>query len=236
MPTSELIDYLPAIFQENPDLDQFLLAFERILLGRTNLLDNPPDSDLANYPGLEETISGLAKYFDPHELIDSREKFLPWLSSWVALTLRNDWSPDERRRFISGVVPSYRQRGTKAGLIGVLLNYSGIPEAEAEAEAEDVQSVEVQEFEQRFTVGRDLRVGVNTVVGEAPPHYFVVRILLPVSDQNRDRREQIVRAIIDQEKPAHTYYDLIIEYPTMIVGVFDRCRVGISTVLGRPSS
>jgi len=225
MPTSELIHYLPAIFQENLDLDQFLLAFERILLGGTNLPLDPPDSDIAKYKGLEEAISNLATYFDPQA---TREDFLPWLSSWVALILPNDWSQEERRRIISGVVPSYQQRGTKDGLIGVLLNYSGIPESESE----DVKSVEVQEFEQPFTVGIQSTVGIDTMVGEGPPHYFVVRIFLPVSELNSDRRKQIVHAIIDQEKPAHTYYNLIIEYPTMRVGILGQCEVGVSTVLG----
>lgn len=245
---STYLSYLPAILQENVDdagvslVGRLLLAFEQILTGLGD-----PDA-----PGLEEIIGGiveangqmrlapLARYFDPGFRVANGSEtllgvyartpteFLPWLAGWVALTLRDDWSEDERRRFISRVVPAYQQRGTKAGLIDILLAYSGIAERE---------SVEVQEFNQPFQIGETATVGVDTIVGGGPPHYFRVKIILPgVGDLNFNRREQIVRAIIDQEKPAHTYYDLTIEYPTMQVGVFERCRVGITTLLGEPTT
>ncbi len=244
---STYLPYLPALLQENADdagvsvVGRLLLAFEQILSGLGD-----PDA-----PGLEEIIGGivgadgqvrlaaLARYFDPgfrvtngsETLLRGHERtpteFLPWLASWVALSLREDRSEDERRRFISRVVPAYQQRGTKAGLIEVLLAYSGIAQRE---------SVEVQEFNQLFAIGKTATIGVDTIVGGGPPHYFRVKIILPgVGDLNFGRRAQIVRAIIDQEKPAHTYYDLTIEYPTMQVGVFERCRVGISTLLGEPT-
>ena len=245
---STYLQYLPAILQEHADaqsvtfLGRFLLAFEQILSG----LGDPEQ------PGLEEIIGGiigpdgqmqlasLARYFDPGFRMDTAgvetllgeyqrtpQEFLPWLASWVALSLREDWREEERRRFISRVVPAYQRRGTKAGLIEVLLAYSGIAESD---------SVDIQEFNQPFQVGITSTVGVNTMVGGGPPHYFLVKIILPgVGDLNFTRQEQIVRAIIDQEKPAHTYYNLRIDYPTMQVGVLERCRVGISTLLGAPT-
>jgi phage tail-like protein len=242
---STYLQYLPAVLQENADtqgvtfLGRFLLAFEQILSG----LGNPKQ------PGLEEIIGGivgpdgkemklasLARYFDPgvrsgEPLLEEQHRtpqcFLPWLASWVALSLREDWSEEERRRFISRVVPAYQQRGTTSGLTEVLLAYSGITER---------NSIEIREFNQPFQLSVTATVGVDTVVGSGPPHYFWVKIILPgVGNLNRTRREQIVRAIIDQEKPAHTYYDLDIDYPTMQVGVLERCRVGISTLLGVPT-
>jgi phage tail-like protein len=245
---STYLQYLPAILQEDADaqgvtfLGRFLLAFEQILSG----LGDPEQ------PGLEEIIGGivgpdgqmqlasLARYFDPGVRLDATsetetllgetqrtpEDFLPWLASWVALSLREDWSEKERRRFISRVVPAYQQRGTTTGLTEVLLAYSGITEPD---------SIEIREFNQPFQLNGTARVGVNTVVGIGPPHFFWVKIILPgVGDLNEARRRQIVRAIIDQEKPAHTYYKLDIDYPTMQVGVLERCRVGISTLLGEP--
>jgi phage tail-like protein len=246
---STYLHYLPAVLQEDADvqgvtlLGRLLLAFEQILSG----VGDPEE------PGLEEIIGGitgpgeqiqlasLARYFDPGFRTDAAgvetllgdpqrtpQAFLPWLASWVALSLREDWSEDERRRFISRVVPTYRQRGTKTGLVEVLLAYSGITESD---------SIDIQEFNQPFQVGLTSTVGVDTMVGGGPPHYFFVKIILPgVGDLNFARREQIVRAIIDQEKPAHTYYDLRIDYPTMQVGVLERCRVGISTLLGASTS
>ena len=245
---SMYLQYLPAILQEDADaqgvtfLGRFLLAFEQILSG----LGDPEQ------PGLEEIIGGivgpdgqmqlasLARYFDPGLRIDATgsetllgeqqrapQDFLPWLASWTALSLREDWSEEERRRFISRVVPAYQQRGTPTGLTEVLLAYSGITERD---------SIEIREFNQPFQLNVTATVGVDTVVGSGPPHFFWVKIILPgVGDLNEDRRRQIVRAIIDQEKPAHTYYELDIDYPTMQVGVLERCRVGISTLLGVPT-
>ncbi|MFB2979724.1 phage tail protein [Microseira sp. BLCC-F43] len=48
---------------------------------------------------------------------------MPWLASWVALSLRDNWQPDTKRKFIKKIVPFYRLRGTKEGLEQVLRLY-----------------------------------------------------------------------------------------------------------------
>ena len=48
------------------------------------------------------------------------------------------------------------------------------------------------------------------------PYFFEVQLTLTATDQDKlDSVRQIARAIIDQEKPAHTYYALQIAIPTM---------------------
>ena len=117
----------------------------------------------------------------------TKAEFLPWLAGWVALSLRADWSEATRRSFIQQIVPLYRLRGTRAGLQRMLELYTG-----------DQGRVEVQDdFEQ-------------------PAHYFQVRLTLSEPDPALLRRkQQIARAIIDQEKPAHTFYALQIATRTM---------------------
>jgi phage tail-like protein len=125
--TSSYGQYLPAILQADPFLGRFLLAFERVLSGIS-----PPDPDdpFPDQPGLENYLDRIHTYFDP--LGDKTGKpeerspaeFLPWLASWVALSLRDDWEEEVRRRFISQIVPLYRQRGTKAGLKKLLELYT----------------------------------------------------------------------------------------------------------------
>ena len=78
---------------------------------------------------------------------------------------------EERRRFISRVVPAYRQRGTKAGLIEVLVAYSGITERE---------SVTIREFTQPFEIGVTSTVGVDTMVGSGPPTISMCRLSCPM--------------------------------------------------------
>jgi len=254
---SNLLEDLPAIFQagSTPEqsnfLGRFLLAFERILLGLGEVSAEVPQ------PGLEEilgggaiadpdrilepsnsekkTLAGIQRYFEPGvrlqnnqlQLLDPLKstptEFLPWLASWVGLTLRQDWNDTEKRQFISQIVPLYRQRGTKQGLENLLRAYTGLPG----------NNVEIREFTQSMQVGNTF-VGINTVVGGGAPYYFLVKMSLPAPDpEAKLRKEQIARAIIDQEKPAHTYYDLITEVPTMQIGV--RSTIGVDTLLGTPS-
>lgn len=231
---SSYLQYLPAIFQEDADQDgvtfigRFLLAFEQVLTGL---------GDVAA-PGLEEILAGIVdpitgtlrlagvhRYFDPGPDQPDRTRapveFLPWLASWVALTLREDWEEEEKRRFISQIVPLYRQRGTKAGLMELLRTYTGM-------------GVEVHEFHEPLQVGAISTVGVDTMVGGGPPHFFQVKMVFTELDPNFELRKQIARAIIDQEKPAHTYYDLQVVIPTMQIG--EHSTVGVDTLLGTPSS
>ena len=126
---------------------------------------------------------------------------MPWLASWVALSLRDEWSEETKRQFISKIVPLYRLRGTKAGLEKILKLYlesSGLP-----------NKVEVyDEFDNL-------------------PLYFQVQLTLPDADPDKYwRQARIAKAIIDQEKPAHTYYALKILVPTMrLTGQFYPVRL-----------
>jgi phage tail-like protein len=201
---SSYLDYLPALFQPETGapnfVGRFLLAFEKILSG--GLGD-------AEQPGIEEVIDRLYTYFDPGPAgsATSSERapaeFLTWLAQWVALMLREDWEEEEKRRFISRIVPLYRLRGTKAGLKEMLRTYTG------------GLKVEIYEFDE-------------------PAHYFQVEMFLGVRDPTMLRRqEQIARAIIDQEKPAHTYYALKTAIPTLQIG--QHSTVGVDTLLGEPN-
>lgn len=177
---SSYLAYLPAIFQQDPLLGRFLLAFELLLTS-----DDPTGSPLGT-ASLATTIEGLADYFDPQH---TTPEFLPWLANWVALTLRADWEEGTRRDFIQHIVPLYRLRGTLAGLQRMLELYTH----------EDVSITDSADD------GSTL-----------PDHFFQVRIKLNEPDLVRFRqKQQIARAIIDQEKPAHTFYALQVAIPTM---------------------
>src|SRR5689334_21147492 len=114
--SSSYLDYLPIVFRQNVDrngvndLGRFLLAFEQILTG----LGDP------NQPGLEEILDGIVdaggtqrlagsqRYFDPGPALPPSQRapseFLDWLAGWVALSVRADWTDDQKRRFISQIV------------------------------------------------------------------------------------------------------------------------------------
>lgn len=248
-PTIPLLEYLPEIFQQQLQTDQpsflaqFLLAFERILLGRGDTSTEVPQ------PGLEEILGGMVypdgqtvqlagihRYFDPGVRRQNGEEvflppaeatptdFLPWLAGWVALSLRQDWTEAEQRRFISRIVPLYRLRGTKQGLEELLIAYTGLPR----------ESVQVFELTQPLQVGKVSTIGVDTAIGGGSPHFFVVKMSLSLSGSTdateRSRKAQTARFIIDQEKPAYTHYELLVEFPTMQIGVTS--TIGKDTLIG----
>lgn len=209
---SSYLNYLPALFHEDAFLGQFLLAFEQILSGGVF-------SD-REQPGLEDYIDQSHTYFRPYvrpENANSADaqvtpnEFLPWLASWVALSLRDDWDERTKRGFISKIVPLYQKRGTKAGLKELLELYINV-----DKQAQDA-NVEIYEF-------------------ETPVHYFQVTMSLQERGDLR-RKQAIARAILDQEKPAHTFYSLQILFPTMQIinqptTADEGLRLGENTLLG----
>jgi phage tail-like protein len=161
--------YLPAIYRADAFLGQYLWAFEQVLLG------------------LEQEIGSIASLFDP---FDTPPEFVPWLSSWVAFTLRADLSPVQQRSFIARVVSLYRRRGTRENL-------------------QDLLSI--------FTRGAPIIVESDDA---GPAHHFHITLRFgPASPDDQRRQIAIAHALIDLEKPAHTSYDLELLVPTMQIGV-----------------
>ncbi|NET44638.1 phage tail protein [Okeania sp. SIO2B3] len=181
--------YLPAILQEQVFLGRFLLAFEKILSG---LYETPSKEQVItaqseNVPGVEEVLEQIHLYFNPQE---TPEEFLPWLAGWVALSLRDDWDIDVKRAFILEVVKFYRLRGTKEGLSELLSLYL--------KNAKLGEKVEIFDNFTHF------------------PHYFQVQLTLNDRDPIKYwQQAKIAQAIIEQEKPAQTFYSLKILVPTM---------------------
>jgi phage tail-like protein len=208
---SSLLQYLPAIFQQDAFTGQFLLAFEKILLGRQ---DGIPFQD----QGLEETIASMASLFDP---LQTREDFLPWLANWTAFTLRADLDVTKQRKFIAQIVQHYLLRGTKQNLEDLLRIFTaGTPTISEATDAE-------------FEIGVHSTIGLDTYLSGGMPNYFHVTISLPDLRSNPtelERQLSITRSLIELEKPAHTIYDLDVIFPSMQIGVHS--SVGVDTMLG----
>lgn len=215
---SSLLDSLPAVLQEDRDgaapnfLGRFLLGFEKLLLG----LGDPAE------PGLEETIARIHRHFEPGATLAADERapreFLSWLAGWVALTLREDWDELRQRELIAKAASLYRQRGTRRGVEEFLRIYTRL-------------GVEIDELGTAMQLGVHSTVGVDTVLDGGAPFFFAVRVLLPSPNpvQIKTQRE-VARAIVDLQKPAHTFYSLSVATPTFQVGVHS--TVGTDTLLG----
>ncbi|HEX3048552.1 MAG TPA: phage tail protein [Bacillota bacterium] len=218
------LKYLPPVFQTGESdpgnaglLGRFLNAFQQMLTG----MDDGVSAGGNSIRGLAETVDGLVDYFDP---ATAPAGFLPWLASWVALDLKesDEWNEENARKkrdLIKQIVPLYKKRGTLAGLLGYLRVYAG-----------DVD-IAIHDFKAPFCLGYDSTIHADTVVGEGRPFYFEVNMVLPA--HNRDyleKRMTEIREIIDQEKPAHTYYRLYVTVPRMQI---NKCAtIGVNTLLG----
>jgi phage tail-like protein len=58
-------------------------------------------------------LDALDAYIDP-ELCP--EDFLPWLASWVGVTVDENWPVEKQRAFVQAAVPLFQWRGTVRGL------------------------------------------------------------------------------------------------------------------------
>jgi len=185
-PPSKALNLLPAIYidalarmQEEKGEEGEMPFFARFLRGFDDALEP-----------LERLLPVLHRYFGPYS---TPSDFVPWLACWVALVLDENWLEMRRRRLIAEAVQLYRWRGTRRGLARYLEIYAGVkPE------------ITDQPF-RGWRLGADARLGKNTVLGDVVDHTFVVTLAVP---NPAAVNEQIVRDIIDSEKPAHTGYTL----------------------------
>lgn len=217
---------LPAPLQDGRFIGRFLLAFEAILSGgvlerSVNGAETGARRTLPErFEGLNETLDGITRYFRPWETPDQLPEtppdFLPWLARWVAVELREDWSDKTRRKVIASIVPLYKLRGTCAGI---------------------EQAVRLCVSETADVVIDDHR--------NPYPYYFKVTLTVhaiqgPATIQQLIRKAQ---AAIDLQKPAHTYYQLVLKYPPLVLLDTDPCAprksratkgiyVGRNTTLG----
>jgi len=73
------------------------------------------------YPDFESRIDRLADVFSPWR---TSPEYLPYLASWMALTLRQEWTDYEKRWLIANIHRIYRERGLKHGLFTYLGIYA----------------------------------------------------------------------------------------------------------------
>ncbi|MCX9024760.1 MAG: phage tail protein [Candidatus Methanoperedens sp.] len=193
-----------------------------LVLLNLSILEEAFPNDIGKKKGIEEILDCIQDYFDPDK---TPLEFLSWLAGWMALILKEekDWNADNARKkrdLIAKIIPLYQKRGTLDGLKEYIKIYVG----------EDVK-ISIFEFLDPFRVGVTSTVGMNTVVGEGLPYYFQVFMELPMLDRVMlEKKKKAIIDIIDQEKPAHTYYVLVIQAPTMQIAYHS--TVGVDTLLG----
>jgi len=206
-PRLSYLRYLPPAYREDAVsaafLERFLSIFETV------------------FEGLDAEIDQLFRHFDPRL---APKEFLPWLASWINVSLDEDLPEERVRRLVSRAPYLYGRKGTPEALVEFLEIYTGAPVVLTEhARAYKPQVLGGPDF--RLGHGTlllgsgpaGMRVGDTTVVGYAAirdrvadpdePFLSLARrftVGVGLSVEEFQRREGTLRRIVEEQKPAHT--------------------------------
>lgn len=150
------------------------------------------------FADLERRIGRIHQYFDP---LEAPREFLPWLASWVALSIDQEWDEEKQRTLVRQAIELYGYRGTVRGLKLFLSLFTG---------------VEPRIYENRWPYKgfrvNGVRIGLDSIVLSPVnlAHCFMIEIPAEFKDAS-DETILKIHDIIRMEKPAHTAYHLTFE-------------------------
>lgn len=226
MPRQTSFDRLPAVFADNPVAIDFGERFMALFDSAVEDMDRVVE----RYPALLDT-DGV-----PQEL-------LPWLGSFLGVTMDSAWTPAQRRAVIHALPDLFRKRGTPEGLARALALILGADPAIVEAAlsrpwgvAGSARLGDIRLFGRSAT---RLRLG-SSGLGTAPvwsvgnpdldplvAQSFRFDVMLPLAP-NPALRQQVSQ-MIESQKPAHTIARLRYGAGGLVVGM--GTAVGIDTAL-----
>jgi hypothetical protein len=169
--------------------------------------------------------------------------FLNFLASWIGLPLRDDLIPRagetdlhgqlqigdpwyERRKarwnrhLMRTAVGIYPRRGTRAGIEGMLKAWLKDDLVDGGVMVTDLLRAHV-DVDAVFQLGERATLGVDTVLGEGPPFFFIADLMVDPTVRGLRNPAGIdvffrqARFILDSETPAHSYYQLRVRATTM---------------------
>ena len=185
-PRSLYLDFLPSLYREVDFISRFLKIFEQ-----------------AFEPAVQ-SMDLLWAYLDP---LTAPRELLPFLAHWVAWPIEPHWDLGQQRRLIRQAMEIYRWRGTRRGLRLYLHLYTDLPLDEHLPQEAD-KHISIQEiFQAGFILGSTY-LGEDCMIGGGRPYHFIVHLR---PERGSPINEELVRYIIDQEKPAFCTYELYIQ-------------------------
>jgi phage tail-like protein len=227
-PRESYLQYLPSVFQDDPQsqvfLDRFLSIFQ------------------TTFDSLDAKLDNLWEFFDP---LSTPSAALPWLAAWIAFPLDPTQPEVLQRQLLSGAFASYSQRGTVAGLQNAIQSWTG------------VQNVRILEhfrlrnwtflpisgglgqgarlwstnFYGRLQVGVSSQIGSFRLTNEPEPQSEPLdwganqfSVLFPANPYTASDTAASVQKIVEREKPVYT--------EASMCPIFPRLRVGIQATLG----
>ncbi|NJM65790.1 MAG: phage tail protein [Acaryochloris sp. RU_4_1] len=180
------LDFLPAIYRETDFVGRFLNIFEQ------------------SFEPAVQTLNNLWAYLDP---LTAPRSLLPFLAHWVGWPLQEHLSLGQQRILIRNALEIYRWRGTRRGLRLYLHLATGLPLDEEIADEAD-KHIGISESFCRGAILGEAHLGEDAILGGGKPFHFIVHLRPPF---NHPIDEDLVRQVIEQEKPAFCIYELYIE-------------------------
>jgi phage tail-like protein len=205
--TRPWIQFLPGIFQDADEENADFL--QRFLFISAHLTS-----------GIEERLAYLHEAFDPRV---TQAEFLPWLASWIAMPILEEWDEEKRREIIQRVPELYRLRGTARGLKLALRLFAGV-------------NAEIHEGEWPYpglVIGKSSTIGEDTVL--SPPVFESQCFTVELPDQRGEvsrQRLRTVQALVENEKPAHAQYALVFRKTEPVYDVVPFLHVGKTGRIG----
>lgn len=230
-PKVSYLEYLPSGYSENFEnrdfLDRFLAIFESIFFE------------------IDFTIAHLSKWLDA---AGTPPEFLEWLGNWIGadlVRLENTYEKKgdqeaKHREYISKAVSMYRKRGTKEGLKNLICFYTGknpiiidnIPFCSREnIENENKKKDQNMIKEGKFPYGKEtgkIKISSDNILFERNNFSFLVLF----KEEIDEAEEELVRNVIESEKPAYTTYDLRVIGPWFYLD--GNAYLGVNTQLRNP--
>jgi phage tail-like protein len=232
------LDYLPAVYRDNPEAEDFTERFLALF-----------DAAIAD---LDRAIDRAPALLDPEGVPD---EVLPWLGSFLDIVFDPAWEPDLRREILRALPRLYRRRGTIAGLIDAINVVFGfeptIQELAAErnwgsvAKPDGTLSQNAARLGAVRLFGRSrARFRLNTSsLGNAPlrsygnpnndallAQVFRFRVLAPAHRITTANARAGLERLVASQKPAHTVATIRFGGDGFIVG--NTSAVGVDTTLG----
>ncbi|MEM6613161.1 MAG: phage tail protein [Cyanobacteria bacterium P01_C01_bin.72] len=144
-----------------------------------------------------QILESFWAYLDP---LTAPESMLPFLAHWVGWELEPNIPTRLQRRLIRYAMQIYRWRGTRHGLRFFLHLLTGLPLDE---------HISIRESFSRGFIFGETRLGEDAILGGGKPFHFSVHLRRDLPE--RQLNEEVIRLVIDREKPAFCTYDLEIE-------------------------
>jgi hypothetical protein len=240
----KFIDYMPEVFHPTDGKSNFLTkllnAFELVFEGLQAEIEGAADLSGGGIPDLFSPATTPPSQFGFRPQPGAGDfAFLSYLAGWIALPLRPDKPLDWNRQFFQTAIGLYAQRSTLPGIDAMLrawLKGDLLETAPALLIVSDLTPAS-NGAPAVFQLGVTATLGLDTVLGSGPSFAFVVDLVVDPQQSGLrtpaglDAVQRAARAMLDAEKPAHTYYQLAVRTSTMQLA-----PPGQTTINGSPAA